>query len=53
MPAEVGEGVTFPFGPFLLDATNTGERKGFLFPWPGGDAGIGDEDQWNVVTLVK
>lgn len=52
-PPAVEEGVSFPFGPFLLDADKYGERKGFLFAWPGGDGGIGDEDQWNTVTLVK
>lgn len=52
-PAAVAEGVSFPFGPFILDATSDGERKGFLFPWPDGNDGIGNEDSWTVVTLVK
>ena len=52
-PAAVAEGVSFPFGPFIVDASATHERRGFLMPWPDGNDGITNEDAWNTLTLVK
>lgn len=52
-PEAVGEGVTFPFGPFLIDASDFGDRRGFLFPWPGADGAIQTSNDWTTVTLVK
>mgnify|MGYP001028646221 CR=1 FL=1 len=52
-PSAVGEGVSFPFGPFIIDASDSGDRRGFLFPWEGADGAIGSPDEWNIVTLVK
>lgn len=52
-PDAVGEGVEFPFAFFIVDATDTGQRRGFLFPWSGGDASIQVESEWNTLRMVK
>ncbi|MEJ6951075.1 sugar-binding protein [Natronospora cellulosivora (SeqCode)] len=49
---EVYAGKEFDFGFMLIDATETGSRKGFLFPWEGGTGAIGDNNQWGTLTLV-
>lgn len=52
-PDEIGAGVEFPFSLFIVDATQYGDRKGFLFPWAGADGAIQDENQWNTLRMVK
>lgn len=51
-PEAIGAGVEMPFGPFIVDATSGGERRGFLFPWANGDAGIQVDTDWNTLIMT-
>ncbi len=53
MPSAVAEGEVMKFGPVIIDASDFGERRGFLFPFEGGLANLGNPDAWKDMVLVK